>query len=62
MGCTEAMDNGSLCELCLSFCYHGSGPGKGDTEGGRMIYQVVNGRALGEFIVLYALLVLPLSR
>jgi len=33
-------------DACISFCYRGSASGKRDTERGRMIYQVVNGRAL----------------
>ena len=53
MGRTEAMENGSLCEAYLSCWYCGSALGKGNTERGRMIYQVVDGRPLKDFIVFY---------
>ena len=44
------MNNGSLCEACLSFCCHGSAPEKGDMEGGRPVCEVIDGRALNDFM------------
>ena len=44
------MNNGSLCETCLSFCYHGSTLGNEDMEGGRPVCAVIDGRALNDFM------------